>query len=450
MKKIKKLMSKSLYIELWFSLIFALFVGGLSFILLQQINYYVIDSKWVTDKYIPEKLNSSVTDFQNYVDKNNISSNEPEAIYNWSKKHPLIYFYLKSDGKIIYNYYVDYSDASSTEISEANEELLEEAYYYNPYTYTYTINLSDCTCTMELFENFQYDLFTKIQYFILIFCAILVILIITFLVRKKIHYINEVTYGISILEGGDLSYNIPIKGNDEISNVAQSLNSMRVSLHQQIENEKKALQANNSLVTALSHDLRTPLTTQMGYLEILKEHHYKSDEEMDKYISTALDTCHQIKEMSDRLFEYFLAFNPNPKRSEDTLEQFDGMELFMQLLSELTPPLIEQGFDFKIAEPSETFTIKVNTDDILRIFNNVFTNLDKYADETIPIEIDIKKEEDQVFLSFTNTIRNIPRKNESSKIGLISISSLMKRQGGKSKTKINENQFTLELKFPIY
>jgi K+-sensing histidine kinase KdpD len=224
---------------------------------------------------------------------------------------------------------------------------------------------------------------------------------------------------------------------------------MRVAVSHQMENEKKALQANNSLVTALSHDLRTPLTTQMGYLEILKEHHYSSPEEMDKYVNTALETCTQIKEMSDRLFEYFLAFEPNPKRSEDSLEEYDGIGFLMQIISELSLPLIDQGFRFDIDEPTDEFTIKVNSEDILRIFNNVFTNIDKYADESSPVEISFVKDETNAIVTFTNTIRNEPRKNESAKIGLISISSLMKRQGGSSFTRTSNNKFTLELKFPV-
>ena len=101
------------------------------------------------------------------------------------------------------------------------------------------------------------------------------------------------------------------------------------------------------------------------------------------------------------------------------------MEFFMQIISDLTPPLMEQGFRFDVKEPSESFTIKVNADDILRIFNNVFTNIDKYADESSPVEISFVKDETRAIVTFTNTIRNEPRKNESAKIGLISIISLL-------------------------
>ena len=450
MKKFKKFFSKSLYLELWLSIVVSLIIGGVSFFLLQRVNELIYFSKWADEVYIPSRLDSSVEDFQEYIDENQISSEDKTLIYKWSKSHPLMYFYLERDGVIIYNFYVNYSLDSATEISEADVELIEESYEYNPYAYNYTITLSDGECQMHVFEDFKYDLYSKIQFANIGISALLIIVIITILVRKKIRYINEVTSGIEILAGGDLSYRIPVKGNDEISNVADNINSMSIAVANQIENEKKAIQANNSLVTALSHDLRTPLTTQMGYLEILKEHHYHSEEEMDKYVNTALDTCFQIKEMSDRLFEYFLAFDPHPERSKETLSCYDGIDFLMQIISELSLPLIEQGFSFEYEEPTEAFKINVNTDDILRIFNNVFTNIDKYADETKPVHVGLKCDNEFATLSISNKIRSVPRKNESAKIGLISINSLMKRQGGSSIAKTTLDTFTIELKFPIY
>lgn len=449
MKKIKAFFSKSLYLELWLCIIMALLIGVASYTLLDKLTYKITESSWVKNKYVPARIEKSISDLQAYIDKNNLSSTDQLEIYYWYKRHPLIYFYIEKDGKIIYNYYADYTQDDPATIVEYNKELVENSNLDYLYTFTYTISLADGDCTLRGFEDFQFELYNIIQNTNFILCAALVIIIITLNVRKKIHYIKEVTSGINILEAGDLDYDIPEKGQDEISNVAKSLNSMRVALAQQMENEKKALQANNSLVTALSHDLRTPLTTQMGYLEILKEHRYNSPQEMDKYICTALDTCHQIKEMSDRLFEYFLAFDPNPKRADDALEELSGMDFFMQIISELTPPLIDQGYSFNLQDSNEDFIIKVNVDDILRVFNNVFTNIDKYADESAPIDISFKKNYDYAVITFSNQIRNTPRKNESAKIGLISISSLMKRQGGSSKTYTSNGLFTLELKFPI-
>lgn len=446
MKKIKAFFSKSLYLELWLSIIVGLAIWSGSYLLLQEINYRFSFSSFISKDYVDKKMDQTIEDLQRYINKNNVSSTDHKKIQKWANTVPMIFFCMEKDEQLIYSSLDNYPEEVIYNGDDYSAAL--KAYFSTPEAYTYTISFSDTDVTMHIIEDYEYDIYNKIQNLNFFIGAILAILAITFFIRRKIHYINRVTSGINILEGGDLGYEIPVKGNDEIARVAKSLNSMRMALSEQMENEKKALQANNSLVTALSHDLRTPLTTQMGYLEILKEHHYKSEEEMDKYIGTALDTCHQIKEMSDRLFEYFLAFDPNPKRPDELLETVNGMELFMQLISEFTPPLMEQGFTFEVNDDVAPFDIKVNTDDILRIFNNVFTNIDKYADEVAPVKIDIKKEADTVCLSFENKIRTLPRKNESAKIGLISISSLMKRQGGESETFILDDVFTLRLIFP--
>ena len=354
---------------------------------------------------------------------------------------------------IIYNTFMSLEEDESVKPIPANDtefkELLDE--YKSFYDVTKApIKLADGNANLVLCSDVNFDLFLRLQRLSIACGALVIIFILIHFVRKKIHYIKDVTTGINILEGGNLDFQIPVKGNDEISQVAESLNSMRVALAQQMKNETQAIQANNSLVTALSHDLRTPLTTQMGYLEILKEHHYSSSEEMDKYIDTALNTCHQIKEMSDRLFEYFLAFDPHPERPAEALEEVDGVELFMQLIGELSLPLESQGFSFEIEDPMESFLINVNMNDMLRVFNNVFTNIDKYADESEPVRVRVFHDSEHAVLAISNKIRQVPRKNESAKIGLISINSLMKRQGGDSRTITVREIFTIELKFPIH
>ncbi|MCR5417246.1 MAG: sensor histidine kinase [Pseudobutyrivibrio sp.] len=440
MKKIKHFFSKSLYLELSLAVIFAMICGFIFYFMAQTLNSYISYSDWATTTYTKYMTDQSVKNLQNYIDDNKLSTTDYQYLSKWSSENYLVYFYIIVDDVVIYNSY-DLPLNSYDDISD---------YFYEyQSSYNYDLTFTDTTASIYIYGDYGYGLYIIIQNLNIVMACALVVSIIVLWMRRKIHYIYRITKGISILEGGNLDYQIPVEGADEISNVAESLNSMRIALAQQMENEKKALQANNSLVTALSHDLRTPLTTQMGYLEILKEHHYNSKEEMDKYVNTALETCHQIKEMSDRLFEYFLAFDPNPKRPDDALEIIDGMELFMQLIGEHALPLENQGYSFDVNMPDSPFTLKVNLDDILRIFNNVFTNIDKYADEQHPIIIDVKLNATSVFITFANLIRKIPRKNESAKIGLISINSLMKRQGGSSITRTTSDTFSIELKFPL-
>ena len=454
MKKIINFISKSLYIELSIAVIFAFLVGIISYLILNMGAVLIAYSSWAENSYRQYKLDTYVDHFQTFFYENQINSKDTGILSDWYDQNKTVFFYISQGDTIVYNSFLVPNKKGevktfSKDDTEFKETVLEYKEFFPEHS-TYDIRLADGPAKLYLFTDVQYYLYNTLQDIILVLSALIIILILITLIRKKIHYIKDVTTGINILEGGNLDYQVPVKGNDELTQVATSLNSMRIALAQQMKNEKKALQANNSLVTALSHDLRTPLTTQMGYLEILKEHHYNSPEEMDKYINTALDTCLQIKEMSDRLFEYFLAFDPHPERPAEALEEFDGVELFMQLISELSLPLESKGLSFEIEDSMETFMIHVNMNDMLRVFNNVFTNIDKYADESEPVKIRIYHDNENAILSISNKIRKEPRKNESAKIGLISISSLMKRQGGASKTRVSRDNFTIELKFPIY
>ncbi|WP_167511401.1 HAMP domain-containing sensor histidine kinase [Pseudobutyrivibrio xylanivorans] len=454
MRKIKNFFTQSLYIELAIGVLISFLIGFICYLGLMVLSAQIAYSKWTESDYKNYKISIYTDKLQTYIYENQISSDDTSAFTNWYEKNYSYFFYIKKDDYIIYNSFYapdDNDEVSPISLSDSEfQETLREYQDFFPEKTKVAIRLVDGDATLYLYTNVQYDMYVQLQNLSVAISALITILLLITFVRKKIHYIKDVTSGIKILEGGNLDYHIPVRGNDELSQVADSLNAMRISLSQQMQNEKKALQANNSLVTALSHDLRTPLTTQLGYLEILKEHHYSSPEEMDKYIETALSTCYQIKEMSDRLFEYFLAFDPHPERPAEALEEYDGVELFMQMIAELSLPLEAQGFSFEIEDPMDTFKIHVNMNDMLRVFNNVFTNIDKYADETEPVKIRIFHDDKNAVLSISNRIRSVARKNESAKIGLISISSLMKRQGGASKTRTSQNQFTIELKFPIY
>lgn len=441
-----------LYLELMGGIIGSFLLSAALFFTLQFCGEHLLNTNKAEDYYL-KKLNEDSLSFSLMVELQHYSIQDFEAFGEWSKDHPLTFYYLIRGEReyfdsFLYSMAPEFYDLSNPEY----QKLLENPVNFDTISgyHAYTIHFSDGEGTLYIVGDYQYGLKQQLFLINLFISVIFGLILIFLLVRKKIHYIADITEGIHIFEHGDLTYEIPIRGRDELSDVAGSLNSMKDALRIQMENEKEALMANSELVTALSHDLRTPLTTQMGYLEILKDHHYTTKEEHDAYIERAFHTCTQIKEMSDRLFEYFLAFDPHPERSADSLDSLDGMEVFMQLLAEHTLLLKDHGYQFQILEPEKTFTIHVNMDDLIRVFQNIFSNLDKYADEKVPIIINICREEKKCSITFTNAIRKVPRKNESFKIGLDSILGLMRRQGGTSVVTHDDSTFTLRLELPTY
>jgi len=94
-----------------------------------------------------------------------------------------------------------------------------------------------------------------------VFPCIFMLIFFLSLLGRKILYINEIQKGIEIIEGGSMDYTIPIRGRDELSSLAKSINEMRRALDLEIKSEEKAKRQNQQLITSVSHDIRTPLTS---------------------------------------------------------------------------------------------------------------------------------------------------------------------------------------------
>lgn len=168
------------------------------------------------------------------------------------------------------------------------------------------MTFSDGNADVLLYGFYDYQFYTY-TFVGELFLSFLLLLSITMLgIRKIIRYILRLSREIRILEGGDLSYPITVSGHDELSRLAESLDSMRQSLREQTEQEKQLTQANQRMVTEMSHDLRTPLTSIMLYTEILLKGRYKDQEQLLEYVKKIDQKARRLKQLSDHLFEYSL------------------------------------------------------------------------------------------------------------------------------------------------
>ncbi len=437
---------KSLYVELFVAILISGLIAILIDIFSIAIAFAVEDSRWYDRNFIQPVLEEKAASLQDYVLDNNLSSTDLKSLKIWYKSN--------SDRKI--GLYIESVDQQEIIYENNFSNIISDLEYYISYESEdvdrsikeFTVNFTDGTSTVYMISNSAVSYFKTFNFIIGWASFLSFILIFVLIIRRKIKYIQRITDAIRVLENDNLDYEIPEEGSDEITSVAKSLNHMRTTLSKQIESEKKAIQANNSLVTALSHDLRTPLTTQLGYLEILKEQHYTSEEERQEYLDKAIENGKQIKILSDRLFEYFLAFDRNTESLQQR-EVVDALELFMQLITEHTMYLEEIGFQFLLDEPEEQFFVEVNPEDCMRIFNNIFSNIEKYADKNETVIIRIHHTENQCEISISNRIDRKPKKNESAKVGLESLRALMTRQGGQFKVERNNISFRTVLTFPV-
>ena len=204
---------------------------------------------------------------------------------------------------------------------------------------------------------------------------------------------------------------------------------MRSSLIQRLINEKEAWDKNSELITAMSHDIRTPLTSLIGYLDIIESGKYQSEEEAMKYVAASRDKAFQLKDLSDKLFQYFLVFGS--KGTERNLEIYDAGILIQQLLSEHVAELMNYGFnvdfDYNIPEGVE---IEADVSGLKRMVDNVFSNVMKYAAPDFSVKVSAKHKEDKIFIQLENHVREDSRNVESNKIGLKTCEKICKDMGG--------------------
>ena len=241
-------------------------------------------------------------DFQEYLVDNNISVRDREALLKWIDQYQDMVIYLFLDGSPVLNAgpaAFDYENSEPLTVQDISD--ISDGY----------VKLDYPEGTVEIllfyFGGTVYYVTLLIGCFLVAFLFFLALFL--WMIKGRIWYIGKLEQEMQVLESGDLNQPVTILGNDELADLAQSMEDMRVSVIERIDNEDRAKQANNALITAMSHDLRTPLTKQIGFLDIIYYKKYQSEEQLFEYIGKAREKAYQIKTMSDKLFQYFLAFD---------------------------------------------------------------------------------------------------------------------------------------------
>lgn len=397
-------------------------------------------------------------DLQDFVTTKRIGVANIDELNDWTEDNSYVYVAIYQNNRVIFN-----SDYSYTETVRVSDEETESAELQDSHTEQepktndelidsdklYTLVLTDgSTASVDMFcyDYWKYNNYLWIFFVGLAVCIFIIIL--AKLLKVKFSYINQIEKELQILEGGNLEYPITIKGEDEIGNLARGIEQMRLSIIENQDKEKKMQQANKDLVTAMSHDLRTPLTTLTGYLEILNMDHEKSPEQRKRFLQLSLDKTKEIKDLSDELFEYFLIYGED--RHEVDVEAGSAYGLVMDLIENQFLSLKEEGYQIVAhnhIEEGEVCLIHVRY--MQRVLNNILSNLNKYADKAAPIEIIANKEQNYLVLRIRNKVKENLDKHESTNIGLITCERIMRLQHGEFKSYEVEDEFTVKLVIPL-
>lgn len=433
----------SLYFKLAGLLLAAVAVSGLFFVMINYAGEQMITKIFSDSSHIEKLSQAYIQDLQDYIDETKAASNDSEKLTEWVRKQKIVSIQVYKDEILTYD--SNYPDA-------AVEDAEAEGAYYD-WEYYYTAEFADGTADVFLYGFFSYPLYSYAMTAEILLAVILLVAIVILGIRRPVKYIGRLKDECEILGNGNLDYQVTVQGRDELALLAQGLDNMRMALRESNEKEAEITAANRRMITEMSHDLRTPLTSLLIYTEILGKKAAKDPRQAMEYVRKIEKKARQIKRLSDNIFEYALI---TEETKAELGEPQTLRELFYDPLSEMTAYLGERGYMVELrpdtGSGSERRQIRVNEEYINRTMDNIVSNIEKYADKSMPVRIETIYTEKYGGLVFRNgTVRDAGdrRMTEgSTNIGLHNVEKMMKNMSGYCRVKQTECIFELSLMFP--
>lgn len=223
--------------------------------------------------------------------------------------------------------------------------------------------------------------------------------------RGAIKYLEEINSALKLISKGNFEVKIPIKYNDELGELAENINLMSAKLKTSIDEERNAERTKNELITSVSHDLRTPLTSVLGYLGLISNDNYQDEVKLRYYVDIAYTKCQDLKKLIDELFEFTKVSYGGLKLN---LEKINIGELLEQLAEEFVPILDEEGMECRLSLPKEKAFVNADGSLLVRVFENLLINSIRYGKEGKYVDIKLFKEDSEAVINITNYGETIP------------------------------------------
>ncbi|MEH6890063.1 HAMP domain-containing sensor histidine kinase [Bacillus sp. JJ864] len=286
-----------------------------------------------------------------------------------------------------------------------------------------------------------------------------------YITKQKMKQIEAMAEGVKEIAKGNLAYRIEKKGKDEMALLTENINHMAEELMVNIEKERKIEKQKNELITNVSHDLRTPLTSIMGYLRLLRDAKYENKEQYDEYVRIAFSKSEQLKNLIEDLFEYTKLTN-----EKITLEKQEVCvnELLEQLIEELVPQAEEHGLSFVKEFPEDRLYASLDSEKMVRVFDNLLMNAIKYSKDEGEIIVSLQRERRNIRISIANEseeftkeeLENLferfykkdqsrSRVSEGSGLGLAIAKSIVELEGGEIRAEYENGVVQFMIVLPV-
>lgn len=219
------------------------------------------------------------------------------------------------------------------------------------------------------------------------------------------HIINELHY----IADGHFNHRIPFQLKGQMQRVVASVNALVDSTIKAMEDEREIERSKDELITNVSHDIRTPLTSIIGYLGLIEDKQYRSEEDILKYTHTAYLKSKQMKSLVDDLFEY------TKVRQTDAPLQIQSLELnamLEQIGASFELEANKKGMEINTILPNNPVKIEADPEKLARVFNNLITNALKYGSDGKNIYLQLTKvDEKEIEIRISNDGEPISEKS---------------------------------------
>lgn len=229
-----------------------------------------------------------------------------------------------------------------------------------------------------------------------------------FLIENIISYINEMTKSVRRIAAGNLNEVVEVRGKDELAYIAASLNDMTEKLLVLMEKERDSERSKNDLITNVAHDLRTPLTSIIGYMGYLTTRKDLKEEERDNYIQMVYSKAKRLEKLIEDLFSFTKL---NHGKIAMKVSRVDIVMLTNQLLDDFYPSFEKEGLECELICKKSSIIINADGNLIARLFDNLINNAIKYGKEGKYIRIFIEEKDDTVVVSVVNYGYVIPKED---------------------------------------
>ncbi len=447
-KRVARKENLSLKLKLFVVMFGGLLLAGAIFVGMYSVGEFMVWRHFenLTEEELRDQNQEYVEDLQKYINVNRLYIKDVDRVSEWTaSKHLELVFYQDRD--LIYfdedTQGGNFEDFLSEDAKKQYDATLQDILDGN--VDAYPVSFLDGTLLVTVVDGAE-EFFSNVVFAVSLVVSLLVLMVIMLL------YFNYVTRRIRALartvrkvEAGEMDIPIEDAGHDEIGELASDVNSMRNAVIENMSKEREAWEANAELITSMSHDIRTPLTVMLGYLELLELQN--TDPTNDEYLEACRQNALKLKKLSDDMFSYFLVFGKRDVELGSV--EADGDVTVRHMLEEHCVLLTEMGYEVNCCFDVQNTRVRIDPIYFNRVVDNIFSNIGKYAHREKAVDVDMRADNGDLVISIANYIAEDTSGVESNGIGIKTCMKIMEQLGGGFASLQESGKFIVRISLPL-